>query len=226
MEILADYAAQTGNSVVDPLVHLWTSIVYFIPGLVAALIVIAVGSIVAWLVGYVVHNVLARCKLDIWMKKNNLHYSIGEASIASLLATLAKWFVFILFLVPAVDFLQLGALTMLLSTFAQWLPHLIIATIMIIFGLIVGDFAAEKIKHSKTKGLKTLGSIVRAIIIVFVSVIALGELGVKIQIAESTFLVLLMGASLAAALALGIGFGLGLKDEAAAMTKEWRKKYL
>jgi hypothetical protein len=226
VEALVNYATETGVSVFKPLVYLWNSIVLFIPGLIAALVILLVGWCIAWIVGYVLHNLLLRCKLDVWMKKHNLHRSIGEASISSLIATLLKWFVFIAFLVPAVDYLNLGSLTLLLSDFVRWLPHLIVATVLVIFGLIVGDFAQAKVQHSKAKGLKTLSGVVRLVIIIFAGVVALQELGVYIRIAESTFLVLLTGLVFAMSLALGIGFGLGLKGEASSLVKEWRKKYL
>ena len=225
-EALINYAAETGLSVFKPLVYLWNSIVMLIPGLIAAFVIILVGWVISWVLSYVLHNVLLRCKLDVWMKKHDLHHSLGGASVSSLIATLVKWFVFIAFLVPAVDSLQLGSLTMLLSDFVRWLPHVIIATVMIIFGLIVADFAAGKVQHSQSKGLKTLGSVVRFVILVFAAVIALQELGVYIRIAESTFLVLLTGLTFAVSLAIGIGFGLGLKGEAVGLVKEWRRKYL
>lgn len=226
VEALVGYATETGISLFKPMVYLWNSIVAFIPGLIAALIILLVGWVVAWVLGYVLHNVLLRCKLDLWMKKEGLHTTIGEASISSLLATLLKWFVFVVFLVPAVDFLRLGSLTLLLADFVRWLPHVITATVFVIFGLVVADFAADKIRHSKSKGLKTLASVMRLVIIIFATVIALQELGVYIRIAESTFLVLLTGLAFALALALGLGFGLGMRDEAKSLISEWRKKYL
>lgn len=225
-EALGAYAAETGFSLLAPLLQLWYSVIQFIPGLVAAVIIILVGWCIAWLLGYVVHNLMLRCNIDRWMEKNNLTKSVGGVSVSSLVATVVKWFVFVTFLVPAIDFLRLGSLSILLANFVSWLPHLIIAVTFVIIGLIVGDFAADKVRHSNTKGLRTLGAVVRGIIIVFASVVALQELGVQIRIAESTFLVLLTGVVVAAALALGIGFGLGLKDEAHSMVKDWRKKYL
>lgn len=225
-EALGAYAAETGFSLLAPLLQLWYSVIQFIPGLVAAVIIVLVGWCIAWLLGYVVHNVMLRFNIDRWMEKNNLTKSVGGASVASLVATVIKWFVFVTFLVPAIDFLRLGSLSLLLANFVSWLPHLIIAVTFVVIGLIIGDFAADKVRHSQKKGLRTLGAIVRGIIIVFASVVALQELGVQIRIAESTFLVLLTGIVVAAALALGIGFGLGLKDEAHSMVKDWRKKYL
>lgn len=225
VEALAMYATETGMAVFKPLVYLWNSIVVLIPGLLAALFILLVGWAISWVVGYVLHNVFLRCKVDVWMKKHDLHHSLGGASVSSLMATLMKWFVFIAFLVPAVEAMKLGSLTALLSDFVRWLPHLIVATVLLIFGLVVADFASSKVQHSQSKGLKTLGSIVRFVIIIFAAVIALQELGVYIRIAESTFLVLLTGMVFAASLALGIGFGLGLKKEASGLVKEWRKKY-
>lgn len=220
------YAAGTGKSVLDPLIVLWNSFVLFLPGLIAAIVITIIGYIVAHVVYVVINKLLMKCKLDMWMKKHDLQKSLGKLQLSHLLAVVLKWYIFVIFLVEAVRFLEMGTLSLLLQGFVQWLPHLISAVLIILFGVVFADFVADRVLATKTKWANFVASLSKVVIIIFVVVVALQEMGVFFGIAETTFLIVVTGIVLAFALALGIGFGLGLKKEAEAITKKIRKKYL
>ena len=159
------------------------------------------------------------------MQKNHLDKSIGYASISSLGATLVKWYIFLIFLIPAMSYLSLGELTTLLTDIVKWLPKVIVGVAIVMVGLVIADFVADKLSKAKGSAIKHLNNIVRILIIIFVAVVALQEVGIYLRLAESTFLIILTGVVLALSLALGIGFGLGAKEEAAVIVKQWKKKF-
>lgn len=223
---LVSYAAGTGKSVLDPLVVLWNSFVLFLPGLVAAIVIALIGYLVSHIIYVVINKLLLKVGLDKWMVKHNLQKSLGKLHLSHLLAVVLKWYIFVIFLVEAVRFLEMGALSMLLQEFVQWLPHLISAVLIILFGVVFADFVADRVLATKTKWANSVASLAKIVIIVFIVVVALQEMKVMIGIAETTFLIVVTGIVLAVALALGIGFGLGLKGEAAGMVKKFRKRYL
>ena len=65
-----------------------------------------------------------------------------------------------------------------------------------------------------------IGSIAKVVVVVFTLVIALGQLGIDLSIAESSILIVLAGIMLA----LAIGFGLALKEEVKPVVKKIIKK--
>ncbi len=213
------------QQLVYPIQYLGSYLIVLITSLIKAGIIIAIGYCIAWALHWVVKKGIDYSKIDKLLQKNNLDKSIGYASVSQLGAALVKWYVFLIFLVPAVGFLALGELSGLLTDIVLWLPHLIVAVALMMFGLILADFVADKMGKAKGKAVKHLNNVTRVLIIVFVAVVALQEVGIYLRLAESTFLILLTGLTLALSLALGIGFGLGAKEEAAQLVKQWRKKF-
>jgi len=211
-------------NVLDPIVALWTSLVNALPGIAAAVVTIVFGYLVALAVGYVVKEVLLRTGFDRWLTKSKLNKAIGGASLSMILGTLTKWWVFIAFLAPAASFLRLGEISSLLVSLAAWLPNLLVAIVIFLFGLIVSSYAADLIKVKKLKGAEITSDIVKWVSIIFILIIVLGQLGIKISFAENVFLVVLSGIVIALALAVGISFGFALKEDAKSLIRRFRMR--
>ena len=215
---MADFLSDTGKAITDPLVTLWNSLVETLPGIVAAIIVIIVGYIVSGAIGWVVRKALEKTKLDEKIEESGRGDAIGHLQLSRFFGKITKWYIFVAFLVPATYMLNLGHLSDLLRALVLWLPNLIGAAIIVVFGLIGADFVADKINEMKGKFVPAAALFVRLLIIFFVADIALKEIGIAVDIAESTFLILLAGIVFAVSLAFGLGFGLGgLKDESKKM---------
>ncbi len=213
------------QQLLNPVALVGYSVLQFVIGLVLAGIIAALGYCVAWVVHWAVKKALDKAKIDKWMQKNNLDKSIGYASVSSLGASLLKWYIFLIFLIPAISYLTLGELTSLLLDIVRWLPKVIVAVAIVMVGLVIADFVADKLNKAKGPAIKHLNNIVKILIIILVAVVALQEIGIYLRLAESTFLIVLTGLVLALSLAIGIGFGLGAKEEAAAIVKQWKKKF-
>ncbi len=213
------------QQLLNPVALVGYSILEFVIGFILAGIIAALGYCVAWVVHWTVKKALDRAKVDKWMQKNKLDKSIGYASVSSLGSSLVKWYIFLIFLIPAISYLTLGELTSLLLDIVRWLPKVIVAVAIVMLGLVIADFVADKMSKAKGPAIKHLNNIVRILILVFVAVVALQEVGIYLRLAESTFLIVLTGLVLALSLAVGIGFGLGAKEEAAAIVKQWKKKF-
>ena len=206
---MADFLTTTGEAIADPLIRIWNSLVDTLPGIVAAIIIIAVGYIIAGVLGWLVQKGLSKTKLDEKIEESGRGDAIGHLQLSTFFGQVVRWYVFVAFLIPAASLLQLGHLSELLTSLVLWLPSLIAASIIVVFGLLAADYVADKIKHMRNKWIHAGSMVVRILIIFFILDIALKEIGINVSIAENTFLILLGGVVLAAALAVGLGFGLG-----------------
>lgn len=219
------YLENTGQALLNPLTELWTRIVEIVPGVLAAAIVLVVGYIISAAFGMLFHRFLNAAKVDDHLKKAGLSHSIGFLSIANLGGALLKWYIFALFIVQAASFLRLGILSEQLSRLAGWLPNLFAALIIMLAGLVVSDFFADRMLHAKRRGVRVLSSIVRWFTIIFVALIAIEKIGINVSFATNTVLLLIGGVALGLSIAFGIGFGYAMKDESKVIIKHLKKNW-
>ncbi len=218
------YLESTGSALIDPLVQLWNDFATALPSLIAALIIVLVGLVIGSAVGLLVKKILEKSKIDIHLKKAGL--AIGFIHIASVIGSLVKWYIFAVFLIPAAEQLQgFGAIAGLLQRFALWLPNVIVAMAILVFGVIVADFLADRMLHAKRSGVKLMSSVVRWVMILYVVLIALEQVGINVSLATNTALILVAALAAGLAVAFGIGFGFAFKDEAKLMIKHVKKRW-
>ena len=216
-----DALTATGSLILNPLVQLWNSFVDILPGIVAAIIVLIIGYFVALGIGHAVRHILDKSGLDRYMARSRLTGSVGHTRLSSVLGEVTKWYIFLIFLQAGVDLLSLGTLSLYLDRFVLWLANVIIAAVIIIFGLAVAHFVAMKIEeHTDMKGVKGVTKLVKGVLILIVVVIALQQIGIKVNIIENLILLIVGALALGIAIALGIGLGKGLQSESKSIVKE------
>ncbi|MAG38975.1 hypothetical protein CMO90_02700 [Candidatus Woesearchaeota archaeon] len=218
----------TGMSLMDVLGTLWEQFIYVLPGLIGAVILLLIGYFIGALFEAIIKGALQKAGLDHWVEKHEKHHALGHLSVSAILGAATKWYVFVLFLVPAAALISLGPLSEAMEvnwlyTLALWLPNLIVGVLIFYAGLILANMAETNIESHKFKWAHFWGGFARVVIILFVLDIALKQIGVNIIIAEATYLIILTGLVLAFAIAAGIGFGDALKGEAKKMLKKLSK---
>lgn len=220
---MALYIPTTGEPLLDPFISLWNNFIGFLPGLIAAIVILIVGYFVGVALGYIARRTVDLFKVDEHLKKANLRHTIGHLDIAHLSGGIVKWYVFVVFLGIAADFLNITAISELLRNLAEWFPSLIVAVILMLLGFVLADFAEDRILHAKKKGIRLFGSLAKILIVIFVALIALEQINVRVALATNTALILIGAIALTLALVVGIGFGLAFKDEAKGMIAKVKK---
>jgi len=217
--------SQIGVNIIDPLLRIWDGIISTVPGVVAAIVILIAGYLVAWVIGYVVDKALEQIKLDKWvLEKTHMKKIIGSFRLSHFLAVISKWYVFILFLPPAAGLIKLQALSAFLLSVALWIPNVILAVIIGLVGIMAAHYTEWKILETKAKTAKIVAYLAKLVIVIFTILIVLDQIGVKIAIAQTSFLIILSGVMLGIALMLGIGFGMAFKEEAKRIIKDVKKK--
>ena len=217
--------ADTGRAIADPLVTFGNSIVNVLPGIIGAILLAAFGYILSAFIGLLIKKALIKLGLDKWYEGTGKHAALGQMSLSALLAGMTKWYLFALFLVPAVSVVQLDVFATLLTQIALWIPNLLVAILVVLAGIVVADIAATKLAHAKKIGwVRSLTPPIKFLIIIFFLDVALRQVGINFSLASNTFLVLLGGITLAVAIAVGISLGYALRPELEKAIKELKKK--
>mgnify|MGYP001598212094 FL=1 len=203
-----DAATATGSLILNPLLSLWSGFINVLPGIVAAIIILVIGYFIALGLGHLVKILLEKAGLNSYMEKHKMATVVGHIRVSNVFGEIVKWYVFVIFLQAAVDLLSLGTLSSVLNNFVLWLPNVIVAAVVIIFGVGVSHYIGMKIdEHTEMKGTRFLSRLLKIVIIVMVIVISLSQIGVDVSIIENTFLILIGALAVGIAIALGISLG-------------------
>jgi hypothetical protein len=212
---------------VNSLNQFWLQLVNFVPKLLAVLVILFFGWIVAILVRSAVKRVLDLTHFDQFAQKSGLEAFMNNGNVkltlSGIISQLMYWLVIILFVITGANSLQLSAVANLLEQLAAYLPHIIVAILVIVFGTLLARFVNRLvfawlygIKFEHSLAVSTSAEYGIQLLAVFV---ALEQLGIGMQLIYSLF-VIVFGAVF---LALAIAFGLGGKDWAAKVISDLSK---
>jgi hypothetical protein len=217
--------AEVSRVITNPLITVLQNILDFVPGLILGIIIAALGYAVAKGLGILVKLGLRRVGLDDWIEKIGKQDALGQMSASYILGGMVKWYVFALFLIPAISLFELEGVSQLLERIVLFIPELIIACLIVLGGVVLADLAVDKLSHvKKIKWIHVLEPIIKFVIILFFIDSALRHIGVEIVLAQNMILVLFTGIVLALSIALGISFGFASKPIANDIVKQARKR--
>jgi hypothetical protein len=197
----------------------------FLPKLLLALLVVAVGWLLAKVVRFAVERALRAINFNVLTERagtdNFLKQAGMQGDTTTLFGLVAFWLVVIATLVIAFNGMGLTYLPDLLGRAVLFAPKLLIAMLIMVFGSycasVVGNAVQNYCLDARIADADVLGRLVRYAIMLFVVMIALSQVEVGGDIVQRTFLIILAGIMLAIALA----FGLGGKEWAAALLQRW-----
>ncbi len=134
-------------------------------------------------------------------------------------ANLVFWLVMLVVILLASTALGLESINRVFGQLLSYIPTLLAAIVIIILGMITGEFVRVLILASagKVSGVPTVAKIAKGAVVLVAIFMALQQLGVADDIVSSAF-TLILGA---VALAAGLAFGLGNKDLAGEVTRRW-----
>ena len=190
----------------------------FIPKLIGFLVILLIGWIVATAISKAVTFLLRKVGFDRLSQRIGLDRMSQGAGIsldaAGILGKVVYWFIFLIFLVPAVDTLGITAVSNILSQIIAYIPNVFVAILVLLIGMFAATVAADVVRGAaggaRLGNPNIFANIVRYAIIGFVALIALEQLG----IAPALLNILFTAVVGAAALAAGLAFGLGGQDTA------------
>lgn len=198
---------------------LWDRLAEFLPNLLAAIIVLILGWLIASLVGQLIRRVLTMIQIDTLANKlglDRLSAQVGKKlSLAGLGGWLVKWFIIVAAFVAAADILNLQQVSDFL--YQQVIPYfgnVIVAMAILLIGVVAANFLAEVIKGAvKAAGLHVAGAlaaITKWAIIIFALLAALTQL----RVAPTFLQTLFIGIVAMIAIAGGLAFGMGGREHA------------
>lgn len=195
----------------------WTSladsVAGFLPKALTALAVFLVGFILAKIAAKVIQTIFEKLRLNDLLERVGLTDTLGKLGLQEtpgyLLSRLVYYLILALFIQSAALSVGLTAVADAMTAFFNYLPNLLAATIVLLIGMVLAQFAGGAVTRSaRNSGVEfapILGRAVSSLVVFVVGLMAVTQLKIDTKIIMSVVIILLAGGALALALTFGLG---------------------
>lgn len=188
----------------------------FISNFISAVLILAIGWIVAKVASFIFGSFLARVGVDrLGEKIQNMEmlrkYQL-EFKLSKVLSVILYILIMLFLSVSAADTLGVPAISNMFMMLVDFIPKLGVAIMMTLLGLFVSDLARKFVETLCKSFRIASGKLISMGVFFFLSfisvILALGQAGVNTKLLESSFNILVAGL----VLAFSIGYGIAAKE--------------
>lgn len=204
---------------VASLTSFWTQMAAFVPQLLAALLLLLLGWLLARFARSGVLRLLKLVHFDRLTEKSGLEAFLKQAdldvSFATILGNLIYWLIILVMIVTVANSLGLHMVAELFNKVVLYIPNIVVAIMVLVFGTILARFINRLVfawlNNVGFEGALSVSTFSEYAMMVFVFFIALEQLQISSELLTAAFII----AFGAVGLAFAIAFGLGAKERAA-----------
>ena len=205
-----DIAARVNNTLVNAL----NSVIAFLPELIAGLIILLIGWLIAAALRELVERGLRAINIKSWFRKAGVQKESTQNVWIKILSQLVFWTVLILFLIPVFETWGIPQVTNVINELIFYLPRVFAAVVIGFIGFVLANLLSDLARNSaRTYGenaASVAGGIAYYSVLIFSALIVLSQLGIASELIQ----ILFMGFVATFVLAAGLAFGLGGRDTA------------
>jgi len=200
----------------------------FFPKLLAGLLILALGVLIARLVRGLTARFFVAVRLDRLADRLHVGDFLARGDVrftaAEILATTVYWLVLLFSLELLGVVLGLDAMASFFAQVLAYVPRIVGALVIIVVGLFVSSIFGGAVQvaasNARFPAAAPLGQAVKFLVTFFAFVMALQQLDIPTQLLVGTLLIVVAATALGLALAFGLG-GRGLAEES---LRNWAKK--
>jgi len=197
----------------DPMQLLWSKISAMMPNVLAALLMLLAGYLLARMVGFMARKLAEKMGVDSLADRLNVHRGLQNMNIqqpvSALFGMLVYLFIIVAFLLSAVETLGFDRVTSSIDQLLLYLPKVLGAALVLMVGLFVADFVRTGVRHAaEGVGLEyapALSRVVFGLIIVVVVMLAINQLEIDLFLLNELIGIVLISVGVAVAISLGLG---------------------
>ncbi len=213
--------------IVDIINEFWSAVAVELPRIAGAIVALLVGWLLGRLLCLVVSSFIHRSRLESMWEKTSLGTAIRQSglSISKIAGYIAKWTVYLLAILVAVDILDIETLRPVVSTIIGYIPNFVGGVIIFLIGFLIVDLLSnvinDAIRGSGYKYYAIAGNGFRLLGYFVVITTTLTIMKVDVSIFHILANALALGVAIGIAVGFGIAFGWGLKDTIAKNADKW-----
>lgn len=199
-----------------------------LPTIFGAIIVFAVGLILAYWAKKLAIDGLKLLKIEDFLKKSGVDGYLAKADIKltfiEVIGAFLQWIIVLVFFLAAVDILGLNVVSEVLARVLSYIPNVLAAALIFAAGYLVAGFAETLVRGALASVdheiSKPIGKLARYVIVLVALFAAIDQL----QIAQGLIVTFFQGLTYTIVLVVGLSVGLGSKDLVSKILNEWYEK--
>lgn len=199
--IIASLQVLNIQAVSTPAIRMLDTIFTFIPNILAALIIITIGCMVARFSGSIVENLISLTGFDEKLSKRMEKHGDGFV-LSKVIGKTVHTLMVIFFIVESFGVLHLDVLTGIGNAVIRYMPYVLASILILIICCICDGLANKALQKGKHTGLALVS---RAAIYTVGAFMVLSELGIAKEIVDTAFLIIIAALAIAFAISFGVG---------------------
>jgi small-conductance mechanosensitive channel len=198
---------------VEPIERFFENLVQYLPNIMSFLLVLAAGVILGKVLKTISLRAFRLFKVDKFSERTGIEDMLHKGGIrehmSGILAQLVQWGTVFVFLIIALNVLEVPEVEHLLRTFFLYLPNVLVAMVIMFVGYLLANFLSRAALiaavNAEIKMSGVIGKGVKFCILVLAFTMSLEQLGIGRETIIVAFTIVFGGAVFAISLAIGLG---------------------
>ena len=188
----------------------WTQVATFFPKLLAVLVILFFGWLCAKVARLAIKRILDLIHFDKFADRSGIEAFLENGlTLSGVISQVVYWLVILLFVITGANALGLNEVAEMLNHLANYLPKIIVAIVVLIFGSLLARFINRLVfawLHSiKFESALAISTSAEYGIQIFALFVALEQLDIGTQLLTALFIIFFGAIFLALAIAFGLG---------------------
>lgn len=197
----------------EPLQQLFEQFRAFLPGLLAMLVILLAGILLAKLIEWILVRLLTAMKFDGWSDRMGFTTLMRKGDLwakpSAVAGRMVFWLLVLVTLMVGLDALKVEAINQLVTQFFGYLPRVISAVLVLVIGYVLTGFISRAVliaaANSGFHYAKLLAEAVRSLLAVLIFAMVMEQLQIAPSIVLAAFSIVFGGIVAALAIAFGVG---------------------
>lgn len=228
-EQTAEFMSLIQSNLTSPMMALWTKVAEFTPNLIAALVMLAFGWLIAKTVSVVIATALSKLGIDRLGALSGIQEILANTKLkrqepSAILGRIGFWLVMLTFIMSAAEALGLPQVSATMDKFVLYLPKVLAAAVVLLVGLFIAQFVRTTITTAasgiRAENASVVSGLVYWFLVVVVSTQAIAQLDINVELLNQVIAIALISVGAGFALALGLGGKDIAKERLEALSKQ------
>lgn len=199
--------------ILEPLKGLLTKFSLFLPNLLAMLVIMLAGILLAYVIRKILVKFLLALKFDSWSDRMGFTKLMRQGDLWSkpsvTAGTMVFWLLIIITLMSGLSALQIQAMDNLAAQFFSYIPRFLSAAIILAIGYVLAGFIRRTVliaaANSGFHYAKIFADAIHMLLIVLILAMVMEQLQIAPSIVLAAFSIIFGGIVIALAIAFGVG---------------------